>query len=153
MVAQQRALPFVQRADSDECNTARLERRQTPALAAKTVARKTERCGEHHPVHVAGRARLRTVQIPVRVEPDRAARAVLLAQAREGSQGDRVVTTEHDGNEPVARCTPHELRDPLRGLLDLGQKAGMLVSGLRCFCDSSFDVSQVHVLVSELGEA
>ena len=102
---------------------------------------------------VAARTRLGTVQIAVRVDPDGAAGAVDLTQACERSQGDRVVTTQHDRNEIVPRRARNELGDPLRGFLDLGQKAGALVPGLRCLRHRSLDVSQIHVLVPQLVEA
>ncbi len=63
-----------------------------------------------------------------------------------------MVTTEDNRKESVARRTPYELGDPLGRFLDLREKAGVLVTGVRGLCDRRLDVAQVHVLVAEVPE-
>ena len=63
-----------------------------------------------------------------------------------------MVTTEHHRNVIVARRPRNELGNAVRRVLDLGQKPGVLVPGVGCLRDRGLDVSQVDVLVAELGE-
>ena len=83
-LAQQLPLAVVQRTDSHKGDPTRFERGQAPAIATEAIAGEAERRREHHAVHVAARARVRAVQIAVRVDPDHAARPV---HARAGPTG------------------------------------------------------------------
>src|SRR5439155_27380881 len=111
-----------------------------------------ERGGRNLSVNVPAWARLWTVQIPVRIDPDHTSRTVDVMQARERPQGNRVVTAEHDREEPVTRSVRDEPRDPLGRLLDLRKEAGLLVPGLGRLGHRRFDVSEIDELVTELVE-
>src|SRR3954447_19327578 len=67
---EQLALSLVERAHADERDPARLDRRQRPAGTLEPRASETERCCEHHAVHIAARGRSRRVEVTVRVDPD-----------------------------------------------------------------------------------
>src|SRR5581483_9858957 len=74
-LAQERALAGVERADADESDARRFDGRQLPAVALERLAAEAERSREHHPVDVPRRARLRSVDVAVRVQPEDAAEA------------------------------------------------------------------------------
>ena len=62
-----------------------------------------------------------------------------------------MVSTENNGKELVARSARHETGDSLRGILDLRQEAGALVSGSRRLCNSRLDVAEIDVFVTQVG--
>ena len=64
----------------------------------------TERCRQHHAVDVAREARLRRVEIAVRVDPQDAAWLVA-AKARQRPERDRVVTAQHERQAAVVLGT------------------------------------------------
>ena len=104
------ALAHVERPQPDECDAARLDRRQGPHLAREAAVREAERRGERHPVHVAGRRGLGRVQVAVRVEPEHAADAAGTREPAERSERDGVVATEHERQRPLLQREPDEPR-------------------------------------------
>ena len=127
-LAQERSLGGVERADADERDARGVERRECEPLVREPLRRLAERGRERHPVHVARRARLRRVEVAVRVDPDHAAR---LARGRRESgkrpDRDRMVAAEHEREGAL----PHRLLDErgeLRARLeDLRQEPRPLV--------------------------
>src|SRR5438034_7430104 len=146
---QQLALALVERADADERDAARHERGQLPAVALEPLSRTAQRGGQDHPVDISARARLRAVQVAVRVEPEDAARAVDAAQAPERAQRDRVVAAEDDRDRPAPGRLRDEVGDVTAGFLDLGQEPRVLVTGLDRLGDRRADVAPVVVGVAE----
>ena len=68
----------------------------------------SERRGQGHPVHVAGRRRLGCVEVAVGVDPEHAARPPCSrGQPGERAQRDRVIAPEHEGEASTVDGQPH----------------------------------------------
>ncbi len=91
------------------------------------VPTEAERGRQHHPVDVAGEARLRRVEVTVRVEPQHAAGAVA-PQAGERPERDGVVTAEHERHVTLLARPPDERRHLGARGLDLLEEAQLLVA-------------------------
>ena len=93
-----------------------------------------------------------TVQIAVRVDPDRAARPVHSCRPDSVPRLTEWSPPSTTGTNPSRAAARNELGDPVGRVLDLREKAGVLVTGVGCLCDRGLDVAQVHVVVAELPE-
>ena len=71
-VAQEPALAVVELPHAEERNSLRIDGGKRPRVAREGVAAEAERSAERHPVDVAARARLRRVDVGVRVDPEHA---------------------------------------------------------------------------------
>jgi hypothetical protein len=89
----------------------------------------------------------------VGIEPERAAGAVQRPEPRERAERDRVVTTQDDGDAPLAHRVRHAGGEAPARLLDLAEKAGARVAHGRRLGDRRLDVSPVGAVEPELGEA
>ncbi len=147
---EQLALALVQRPDTDERQLPRLHRRDLPPLPAERVAREPERRGEHHAVHVAGRRRLRGVEIAVRVDPDHPAGPPRERHPDERAERDGVVAAEDERHRSPPRRRLDELRDAVAQVEDLREIARALVPHLGRLRDRRDDVPLVEDAHAEL---
>jgi len=142
-LAQELPLSVVERADADQRELSRLDRRQRPAVALERIARQPERGSEHHPVDVARRRGRRSVQVAVRVDPDDTARAADLGHPDEGAQRDRVVAAEDERQRSPFRRLHHQRRQAVAEVEDLCEIARVRVSHRGRLDDRRDDVARV----------
>ena len=119
----------IERPDPHERDTGRIEGRQPQPLVREPRRRAPERGAERHPVHVPGGARLRCVEISMRIDPDH---ATYLSggpgQARERPERDRVVTAENERPGSLRHGRLDEGGQFGAGVEDLGQESCALVT-------------------------
>ena len=114
------------------------------ASLSNAVAGEAEHRGEHHPVHVAARRGLRTVEVSVGVDPEHSARAVEAGEPADRAERDRVVAAEHQRAVALLERCDDEPGDVLARLLDLRQEPCLLVAGGDRLGDRSANVAPVH---------
>ncbi len=115
---QELPLAVVERADADQRHAARATAgSDQPSLGNRAPA-EPERGREHHPVDVAARARLRAVEVAVRVDPEHAALAVHPREAAERPERDRVVAAQ-DERDRALRATASATRSAMRWQVSL----------------------------------
>ena len=143
-------LGLVERADTDEDDVRGVERRQRPGVAGEGLRVPAERRAQRHAVDVAARRRRGRVQVAVGVEPDRAAHAVHRRHASERAERDRMVAAQDDRRPLLADGTRDRSGDPLAGLLDLGEEAGLRVAARSRLGDGGRNVAPVGAAEPEL---
>src|SRR5262249_1132244 len=144
----QLTLAVVERADADECGA--LDRRRRPCIVQERIARGAECCGERHPMDVARRRRLWTVEVAVCVDPEHRAGAVRTRETTERADRDRVVAAEDERQVAALACFRDERRDAPARALDRLEVARPRVADLGRLREAGTDVAPVDADTAEL---
>ncbi len=127
----------------------RIDSRERPGVARERFAAEPQRRAQRHSVHVAARARLRRVDVGVRIDPEHAARPGSRCKTPKRAERDRVIASEDERRRAGTDGFDDLRRDPLARALDLGKEARAFVLERRRLRHRRLDVAVVAHLEAE----